>query len=235
MVSIGRKYKEKYDLQYSDNSEEWRKIGAVGKVQNIIEITKGLHFDSLIDVGAGDGNVLSLLSEKKIALKLTAVEISDSAIEQIKKKSISGITEIKQFDGYNLPFEDNAFDLAVCSHVIEHVEFPRKLLREIKRISKYQIFEIPIDFSFWLDKKFEHFNSYGHINIYTPTLFNFLLYTEGYEIVKLKNAFFRNDVYRFQYKGKLLKRVLAQAKKLVRKSIPVLTKIKPDIYIVLTK
>jgi ubiquinone/menaquinone biosynthesis C-methylase UbiE len=235
MTSVSNKFKEMYDSHYSDSLEEWRRIGAVGKVQNIIDITKGLHFNSLVDIGAGDGNVLSLLSEKKMAKKFTAVEISDSAIEQIKKKSILEVTEIKQFDGYNLPFEDNAFDLAVCSHVIEHVEFPRKLLREIKRISKHQVFEIPIDFSFRLDKKFEHFNSYGHINIYTPALFNFLLYTEGYEIVKHKNAFFRNEVYRFQYKGKLLKRIVAQAKTFVRKSIPFLAKIKPDTYIVLTK
>ena len=235
MASVSQKYKEKYDSHYSDKSEEWRRIGAVGKVQNIIDITKGLHFDTLIDIGAGDGNVLSLLSERKVAPKLTAVEISDSAIEQIKKKTILGVTEIKQFNGYNLPFEDNAFDLAVCSHVIEHVEFPRKLLREIKRISKHQVFEIPIDFSFRVDKKFEHFNSYGHINIYTPALFNFLLYTEEYEIVKHKNAFYRNEVYRFQYKGKFVKKVLAQIKTFVRKSIPILAKIKPDTYIVLTK
>ena len=235
MTSVSKQYKAKYDALYSDASEEWRRIGAIGKVQNIVDITRGFHFESLIDIGAGDGNVLSLLSERKIATAFTAVEISNSAIEQIKKKSIPGLTEVKQFDGYHLPFEDNAFDLAVCSHVIEHVEHPRKLLREIKRISKHQVFEIPIDFSLRVDKKFEYFNSYGHINIYTPALYNFLLLSEGFEIIKQKNAFFPYQVYQFQYKGRLLQRMLAQTKAIIRQSIPILARIKPDSYIVLTK
>ena len=29
----------------------------------------------------------------------------------------------------------------------------------------------------------QHFLSYGHINIYTPTLFRFLLKSEGYEFI----------------------------------------------------
>ena len=73
---------------------------------------------------------------------------------------IRRLLEIKQFDGYNLPYDDNQFDLAICSHVVEHVEHPRKLLSEIKRISKNQVFEIPIDFSLRVDRRFKHFNSW---------------------------------------------------------------------------
>lgn len=235
MITLNKELKEKYDSLYSDNTEEWREIGAIGKVQNIIDLTKGLKFDTVVEIGAGDGNILSLLAKKQFTSKLTAVEISDSAIEQIKKKNIAGLIEIKQFDGYNLPFNDKVFDLAICSHVIEHVEFPRKLLREIKRISKMQVFEVPIDFSFDVDKKFNHFNSYGHINIYTPALFNFLLYSEGFEIIKYKNALYRKEVIKFQNKKISLKYILILFKRLIFKSIPFLMKIKPNTYTVLTK
>lgn len=235
MITLNKELKEKYDSLYSDNTEEWREIGAIGKVQNIIDLTKGLKFDTVVEIGAGDGNILSLLAKKQFTSKLTAVEISDSAIEQIKKKNIAGLIEIKQFDGYNLPFNDKVFDLAICSHVIEHVEFPRKLLREIKRISKMQVFEVPIDFSFDVDKKFNHFNSYGHINIYTPALFNFLLYSEGFEIIKYKNALYRKEVIKFQNKKISIKYILILIKRLIFKSIPFLMKIKPNTYTVLTK
>jgi ubiquinone/menaquinone biosynthesis C-methylase UbiE len=235
MVNLNKELKEKYDLQYSDNTEEWRRIGAIGKVQNIIDVTKGLSFDSVVDIGAGDGNVLSLLAEMKFSSNLTAVEISSSAIEQIKKKNIAGLNEIKQFDGYNLPFDDKTFDLAICSHVIEHVEFPRILLREIKRISKMQVFEVPIDFSFKVDKKFKHFYSYGHINIYAPALFNFLLYTEGFEIIKNKSALYRKEVIKFQNKKLSLNYIKNIFKRLILKSIPILRKIKPDTYTLLTR
>ena len=234
-ISIGKKAKEKYDSFYSDKTEEWRKIGAQGKVENIIDLIQGLKLDQIVDIGAGDGNVLSILSEKKFSSNLTAVEISDSAIEQIKKKKIEGLKEIKQFNGYNLPFENKQFDLAICSHVLEHVEHPRILLSEIRRISKKQVFEVPIDFSFQVDKKFNHFNSYGHINIFTPALFNFLLYSVGFEILKHKHALYSKEAVDFQSKKFSLNYIKTRIKRSIWKSIPMLMKIKPNTYIVLTE
>jgi ubiquinone/menaquinone biosynthesis C-methylase UbiE len=235
MVILNSELKEKYDTQYSDKTEEWRSIGAIGKVENILDLIKGFEFDTIVDVGAGDGNNLSLLEKNEVRSKLTAVEISDSAIEQIKKKHIAGLEEVIQFDGYTLPFKDKSFDLAICSHVLEHVEFPRMLLREIKRVSKMQVFEIPIDFSFNVDKKFNHFNSYGHINIYTPSLFNFLLLSEGFEIIRHKHALYRKEVLKFQHKRISLEYFVIRAKRFILKSIPALMKIKPNTYTVLTK
>lgn len=235
MMEINNELKTKYDTQYSDKTEEWRQIGAIGKVENIINVSKGFHFNSVIDIGAGDGNILSLLSEKKFANNYTAVEISDSAIEQIKKKEIKDLLQIKQFDGYNLPFKDKEFDLAICSHVIEHVEFPRMLLREVKRVSKHQILEVPIDFSFKVDKKFKHYYAYGHINIYTPALFNFLLFTEKFVIIKTLGALYRKEVTAFQFKKGTLTYYKIMIKRMVWKTVPLLMKLKPNTYTVLTK
>lgn len=234
-MEVNNELKTKYDSQYSDKTEEWRRIGAIGKVENIIELSKGFHFHKVIDVGAGDGNILSLLSERKFCNDFTAVEISDSAIEQIKKKNIRGLSQIKQFDGYKLPFEDKEFDLAICSHVIEHVEYPRMLLREIKRISKHQILEVPIDFSFQVDKKFKHYYAYGHINIYTPALFNFLLFTEKFELLKSKGNLYKKEVASFQFKKSSLTYYKIMFKRFVWKTIPMLMRLKPNTYTVLTK
>jgi len=235
MIKVSDKLKEKYDAQYSDKSEEWRRIGAVGKVENILDLTIGLHFNKIIEVGAGDGNNLSLLSSKGFSSELTAVEISDSAIQQIRKKNIPGLTEIKQYDGYNLPFDDKQFDLAICTHVIEHVEHPRKLLNEIKRISKKQLFEVPIDFSFRVDKKFEHFNAYGHINIYTPALFNFLLLSEDFKLLKSKNALYKKEIVNFQTKKYSINYMKIMVKRLLWKIFPLLMRLKPNTYTVLTE
>ncbi|MGE5400254.1 MAG: class I SAM-dependent methyltransferase [Ignavibacteriales bacterium] len=235
MTSISKELKAKYDSQYSDRSEEWRRIGAIGKVDNIMDLARDLHPNKVIDIGAGDGNVLSLLSKRNFCNDLTAAEISDSAIEQIKKKNIPGLSEIRQFDGYNLPFQDNQFDLAICSHVIEHVEHPRNLLREIKRISRNQIFEVPIDFSFHVDRKFNHYNSYGHINIYTPQLFNFLLYSEGFELLKHKNSLYKKEVVDFETKKYSSAYFKMMAKRFLWKIFPVLMELKPNAYTVLTK
>lgn len=37
-------------------------------------------------------------------------------------------------DGARLPFEDNSVEYIFCSHVIEHMFYPEKLLQEIERI-----------------------------------------------------------------------------------------------------
>jgi ubiquinone/menaquinone biosynthesis C-methylase UbiE len=234
-MEISKDLKNKYDNFYSDSTETWRRIGAIGKVENILSIAKGLHFEKVIDVGAGDGNILEMLSKSGFAKDYTAAEISDSAIEQMKLKQINGLTQIIQFDGYSLPFSDKAFDLAICSHVIEHVEYPRKLLIEIKRISKKQIFEVPIDFSFSVDKKFKHFNAYGHINIYIPALFNFLLYTVGFSIEKNKCALYSKKVIDFQCKKKPVQYFLNLIKRIVWKIIPFLMHYRPNTYTVLTR
>jgi len=55
--------------------------------------------------------------------------------------------------------------------------------RALIRVSHFQLFEIPLDYSINVDRKVEALLSYGHINVYTPSLFRYLLNTEGYEIL----------------------------------------------------
>jgi ubiquinone/menaquinone biosynthesis C-methylase UbiE len=234
MIEVDKNLKAAYDNHYSDKTEAWRRIGAKGKAENIIEITKNCNFNSIIEVGAGDGNILLELSKKNFCKNYAAAEISDSAIEQIKKKAITGLNEIVQFDGYKLPFADEAFDLAICSHVIEHVEHPRILLREIKRISKAQVFEVPIDFSLNVDQKVKHFTAYGHINIYTPSLFRYLLLSEGFTITKGINRLYSNDVIGFHNKKTSVKYMAHLTKKMIWNVFPFLKKHKPNTYTVLT-
>jgi ubiquinone/menaquinone biosynthesis C-methylase UbiE len=151
----------------------------------------------VLECGAGEGSILKFLDASNSFSELYAVEISDSGIEQINKRSLNRLKEVKKFNGYEIPYADKQFDMAYCSHVIEHVEHPRILLRELKRVSNFQIFEIPLDYSIEVDEKVEHFLSYGHINIYTPSLFKFLIKSEGYQIVDEILTRASNEILRF--------------------------------------
>jgi ubiquinone/menaquinone biosynthesis C-methylase UbiE len=235
MITVSQDLKQKYDSHYSDKTEEWRKIGAYGKVLNIIELIKDYDFKRIVEIGAGDGNLLQIFGQNHSCTEMSAVEISSSAIEQIRKKKIDKLIDVQQFDGYRLPYSDKQFDLAICSHVVEHVEHPRLLLHEIKRVSHYQVFEVPIDFSFGVDKKFKHFNAYGHINIFTPALFNFLLYSVGFEVIKQKSALYRKEIIRFQFKKFSIPYASEMVKRIVWKLIPLFMRLKPNTYTVLTK
>jgi ubiquinone/menaquinone biosynthesis C-methylase UbiE len=194
-----RKLHDAYNEQYSDKMTEWRELGAKYKARNIVSVCSGRSFNKVLECGAGEGSVLQWLDAAGFTKSLHALEISDSGISQIEKRKIPSLSEIRKFDGYTIPYAAEEFELAYCSHVLEHVEHPRLLLRELKRVSKFQVFEIPLDYSMQVDKKIQHYLSYGHINIFTPSLFKFLLKSEGFEIINERFTTMKNEVRRFNW------------------------------------
>jgi len=171
-----------YDIQYTQDLSEWRGLGAKPKAHRISSLWGAENKSRVLDCGAGEGSILSILHDKYIATDFYALEISDSALKTLKERKLERLRNIEKFDGYTIPYSSQFFDLVFCSHVIEHVEHPRLLIRELKRVSRQQIFEIPIDYYFDVDSKVLHFHNYGHINIYTPSLFRFLLKSEGLHV-----------------------------------------------------
>ncbi len=164
----------------------WRMVGAEGKADHVLDLCarNGFVPESLLEVGAGDGAILMWLGKKSFCKAMHAVEISQSGVRVILDQRIPGLASCQTFDGYNLPFKDDSFDLAIFSHVLEHVEYERALLREVSRVSKYQVIEIPMDFGALENDLFQMLGpSYGHINAHSPASLRFLLSTENLVIV----------------------------------------------------
>lgn len=44
---------------------------------------------------------------------------------------------------YRLPFADGEFETALCSHTIEHVDYPRRFDRELRRVSNEVVYILP--------------------------------------------------------------------------------------------
>jgi ubiquinone/menaquinone biosynthesis C-methylase UbiE len=189
--------KTAYNEFYKTHDEAWRMLGAKYKAQHIIDVCKGQSYTKVLEVGAGDGSILQKLSEYNFAPEYHAVEISDSGVAHIQSRNIKKLVSVQEFDGYKLPFEDDSFDLVILSHVLEHVEHERLLLREIKRVSRSFVIEVPIDYKTNVDKRIKHFLAYGHINVYTPTSLRYLLQTEGFEIQKDLTSIIGPEVTRF--------------------------------------
>ena len=179
---ISDNVKTAYDQFYEKHDEAWRMLSAEYKAQHIIDVCRGLTFTNVLEVGAGDGSILKILSDHNFAPELNAVEISESGVGYIQSRGIKNLKSVQVFDGYKLPFGDDSFDLIILSHVLEHVEHERLLLREIKRVAKHCVIEVPRDYKAGVDRRIKHFLAYGHINVYTPTSLRYLLRTEGFEI-----------------------------------------------------
>lgn len=165
---------------------QWRMLGAQGKCEHVIKLCKENNIapKRILEVGAGDGAILRYLSEFNFCEEMHALEISESGVEVILGQKIPRLMSCQTFDGYGLPFENDYFDLTILSHVLEHVEFERALLRELKRVSKFQIIEIPMDCNALTNDNYYFLGpSYGHINAHTTDSLRFLLHTEGFSVL----------------------------------------------------
>ncbi|QJD95533.1 class I SAM-dependent methyltransferase [Mucilaginibacter robiniae] len=189
--------KTAYDEFYKKHDEAWRMLGAKYKAQHIMQVCQGRTFNKVLEVGAGDGSILQILSEHNFAPEYQAVEISESGVQYIQARQIKNLQSVQVFDGYHLPFADDSFDLIILSHVLEHVEHERLLLREIKRVAKMCVIEVPRDYKAGVDARLQHFLAYGHINMYTPTLLRYLLRTEGFEVITDLTSMIEPEVTRF--------------------------------------
>ncbi|MGY3055046.1 ubiquinone/menaquinone biosynthesis C-methylase UbiE [Pedobacter sp. UYEF25] len=196
-MDLTENIKVAYNNFYTNTDTTWRMLGAKYKAQNIVEVCKAISPRTVLEVGAGDGSILHYLDEWRFAPELHAVEIAQRGVDLMLSRKLQHLKTAQTFDGYKLPFEDNSFDLIILAHVLEHVEHERLLLRELKRVAKYIVVEVPKDYRFGVDNRMKHFLNYGHINMYTPTSLRFLLKSEGFEILTDKISMTRPETVKF--------------------------------------
>jgi len=95
----------------------------------------------ILDVGFGLGYGLNILSIKSREVNGVDVDVKvlDYCTNTIVGKN-PRLKTLKIFDGYNLPFSDDTFDVVTCVDVIEHVEDYSRLIKEMLRVSKKGVF-----------------------------------------------------------------------------------------------
>lgn len=199
MTDLSLKIRENYEDYYKDYNERWRELGAREKVIPIIRNCRkqGIEINRVLDVGSGDGQVIEKLSKSSFAKEYYAIDISQSAVNIINNKKINGLKECKKFNGMNIPYEDKTFDLAIITHVLEHVEHTRVLLYELARVSKYVFVEVPLEDKLRLHDEFV-FDKTGHINYFNRKTVRMLLQSCGYEIIEECVEDSLKEVYAFE-------------------------------------
>lgn len=193
---------ENYENYYQESEIRWRELGAIDKCNNIRELCSDLPHSTILEIGAGDGAILKRLASLGFGQKLFALEIVPSAVSKINQMDIATLSECKLYDGYNIPYEDNSFDLVILSHVLEHAEYPRKLVYEAMRVAKNVFIEVPLEDTIKLSQNFK-FTKTGHINAYTPKTIRRLIMSCRAEILQLiiTNPAKEVLIYRYGKKG----------------------------------
>lgn len=183
---VQKRYLDLYADYYGSAAEtaEKRAIAAEQTMGYMRGVLGDARFDRLLDVGAGDGNVLAELERGALARELYAIEISSSGIHAIEARRLASLREAKLFDGYRIPYPDKFFDLAVAIHVLEHVEHERLLLLEMRRVARRVYIEVPLEHGLGVGRSISSGRPFGHINFYTPATLRSLLESSGLRVTQ---------------------------------------------------
>ena len=131
--------------------------------------------EHVLDAGCGEGFVVDYLARQNPDLRLTGVDLSKEAIVYAQ----AHFAERGQFrtgSVYKLPFSDNAFDVVVCSEVLEHLDDPARAVHELKRVARsHVLITVPREPYFkWLNdlgRLLRISPDPGHVNFWTKETF----------------------------------------------------------------
>ena len=121
---------DKAAKQFDDNSPSVYNMCRKDYPDILKEIEKE-EWNSLLDAGCGTGAVISLLKGKYPDKNYTGIDLSPKMIEVAKRKN-SGVSFICG-DCEELPFEDNSFDVIICSQSFHHYPNPEKFFKNVYR------------------------------------------------------------------------------------------------------
>ncbi len=88
----------------------------------------GIKNGALLEIGAGAGWQAQELS--KNGFHVSAIDIKTS------RYISNSVWHVEEYDGYNIPFPDNHFDVVFSSSVLEHIPHIEKYQAEIARVLK---------------------------------------------------------------------------------------------------
>ncbi|MBK7858597.1 MAG: class I SAM-dependent methyltransferase [Archangiaceae bacterium] len=150
---------------------------------------------ALLDVGCSFGYVIE--AGRRLGLTSSGTDVSRYAVEACRQRGLEArVGTLEQ-----LPFADQAFDVVVMKHVLEHTAAPKAALAELRRVLKpggVVVIAVP-DLQYWKGqrrrKTYRYFRpddlGAQHYVYYSASSLAGLLTRCGFEPVVQSKAFFR--------------------------------------------
>ena len=135
-----------HDANALQIQHDWLTAGAADKVDSIEALTAGIPISSVIEIGAGTGAILNELDQRAIGDTYVAIEPALPLAAFLKEHATA--TRLERVVVSTLAVADLAgqqFDLAILSHVLEHVAAPSVLLAEALGVAHYVVAEVPLE------------------------------------------------------------------------------------------
>ena len=106
-----------------------RSAGRFDKM-GVVEFARVTGRESILEVGAGTGNFLSLF--EGVASRLVALDLTQAMLEQARRHHPS--LQLVRGNAFMLPFRSRAFDLVSSAQALHHIHRPVPVLKEMRRV-----------------------------------------------------------------------------------------------------
>lgn len=137
MIDYEELSKEHFNKQAPDydSNGSWY-YSREGKISSyfIRDYLKGSKFDKLLDVGCGTAFLIDLLSKDHDA-NFYGLDLSDKMIDIARSKKIKN-AEFVVGKSNELPYDNDTFDIVVCSQSFHHYPYQDKAVEEVYRVLK---------------------------------------------------------------------------------------------------
>lgn len=124
----------------------------------VAELIASVPHDTIMDLGCGDGALLSELVQKFPNSKLYGSDVSAEAVELAKKAVPGAEFEVLEL-GTEFKFEGQ-YDVIVMSEVMEHIEDDEAVLRTIAPHCRHVVISVPGGPKDKVDTQYGHFRNY---------------------------------------------------------------------------
>jgi SAM-dependent methyltransferase len=150
-----------YDEGWQFKWDDMKKFGPFSRhLRRIIKnMIRPLDFESVLDVGCGQGSFLQELRSEFPRIKPYGIDISSSGIELARKRVPEGKFCVLDITNNRL---DETCDLVVCSEVLEHIPDDVTALRNLRKMTgRYLIVSTPQGRMRGFEKQVGHVRNYA--------------------------------------------------------------------------
>ncbi|MFK7927776.1 MAG: class I SAM-dependent methyltransferase [Myxococcota bacterium] len=95
------------------------------------EVMQPLDATTYLDAGCGEGHSLAELADV-VPPQVTGFDLNPEVVAFTQKRHPEHSFSVQSI--YELPYDDNAFDVVLCMEVLEHLETPGRALAELTRV-----------------------------------------------------------------------------------------------------
>lgn len=102
---------------------------------SIFKLLNKISLGKVLNVGGADG-YHSYLVEKLFNVETVTLDIQKKRLEIAAQRY--GLS-VKEGSALKIPYEDNSFDSVLCIETIEHIDDPKQVIAELKRVAKTNV------------------------------------------------------------------------------------------------